>query len=74
MPDVERAFICSLQVFSIPRVGKSVDMDTREEDVEYSFASPDNNDNIDNDNRVNDDGVRTINQQRRNVFSNVLEH
>jgi len=66
-PDVAGSF-CWLQVFSIPRVGKSVDLDARDEDVEYSFTSPDKNDDRNNDDRDNDDGLRTINQQRRNVF------
>ena len=60
----------SLQVFSIPRVGKSVDDEMPDEDVEYSFTSHDKN--YDGDDDVDDD-VRTINDRRRrnNVFSKI---
>jgi len=52
----------SLQVFSIPRVGKSVDMDRVDEDAEqYSFTLDDKHDDDD------DDRVRKINELQRRV-------
>jgi len=57
-------------VFTIPRVGKSVEMDRREvEEDEYNFTSQD--DLADDDNNDNNDNLRSTDAQRRNVFSKI---
>ena len=63
-----RSARCWLQVFSIPRVGKSVELDlpAEDDDDDGSFTAH-SNDNDNND----DNNVRMTNQQRRNVFSKI---